>query len=842
MKKFLKIFGISLVVIAFVALVAAVSIPYFYKDEIMHVVTEKIGKQIKSDVSLSKVDVSVFGNIPNISIRLHDVCAKSTETFRKNEFPGESLDTALYAKKVLLSFNVFDFLFKNYVVQEIVVQDAAVNFFKDSKKHHNWEFSIESDSTGEDMFVELSKIRFYNTQAKYVDIVSKVNATEWFDKINFSGKFRGEDFNLNVYAAFSNKMFLFEKKNYFPKSSFKCDVVLLRDSATYVVRKLKVETPVGTILSDGSVELLKNDEYKVNLNVNVETSVDKIFKVMPKSTVDSLAPYKLKSDIYVEGNVNGKITKKTMPALKCNVACTNGSVVFEKTKYEFATKGSLKTENLSVLKSYEYVSSATTVSTGNSKLSLQNFSFSNLESPIFAVEGLLKLNVDDIDMLMKIEDYGISGKFEGSVKGNGRLQDVTEFSKDFFKKTKFEADLHCSNVSISAPENSPYDFQNVSGHLLFSNGDIAVDSVTGKLQYQNFTLQGKASNFVSYMFFDDVDTHCNLNCSIESINLTPFYEHYESLSSSNSTGKILGSIRFEAKKLDFDPYYLMNAAAIIRFTENTIELSEVNATTLQGKLVAGSLQLIDLPEKRTKCVASGKIEKMSAKEIFKTFNDFDQTVITSKQLDGLLSGKFQYSSDFDAEFNPIYSTTNVLADVEIEDGSMNNVETLLEIGKKMKMQEEFSNVSFSTIKNTICIKNDTLFIPDMKIKSSAFEMSFAGKHNIENNNFNYYVTVFLKKTLSLKFHRKNKDSEDFGDIDKNSDGNFKVPIKIFGNPDDFKIDYDFRKSRENVKTSINEQKSEWKEIFKKDDDEEREVPVEKKREEQPIKSDFEIEY
>lgn len=841
MKKILKITSIIVLVAALILTIAAIAIPYFYKDEIMLVVTEKVGKQIKADISLSKIDVSLFGNIPNISIQMHDVCAKSTDTFRKKEFPGESTDTALYARRVLLSFDVLDFLFKNYILKEIVVHDANIRFFLDSQSNHNWNFSIESDSSGNDMFLELSKIRFRNAFVCYRDASSSISADEWFDKINFSGKFQGDDFFVDVFAAFTNKQLLVKKKNYLPRSSFKCDVSLLRNKSTYIIKKLKLETPAGQIISEGSVDILKNNDYSVNLAINVETSLDKILRVVPKNISDSLAPYKLRSDIFVEGNLKGKISKNTMPAIICNVACTKGNVVYENTKYSFASKGTLKATDIAKLTSFEYLSNATNIQTGKSSLLFNTLQIRNLENPSFSIAGLINLNIDDIGLLMKINEYGVAGNISGSIKGNGTFNDVTNFTKDFFKKTTVEADLQCKEISISAPEDSPYDFNNVSGHLLFSNGSISIDSVSGYLQSQAFTLQGKASDFVGYLAFDDVDTRCNLNCSIESINLTPFYKHYESLSESTATGRLLGSIRFETKKLDFDPYYLIHAATIIRFTETGIELSEINATTLQGRLIGGNLKLTDLPNKQIQCDLSGEIEKMSAKDIFTTFDNFGQSVIVANQIDGSLSGKIQFTSHMDSAYNPILPTINALADVVIEDGSVNNVETLMEVGKKMKMKDEFTTVSFSTIKNTICIKNDSLYIPNMNINSSAFDILFAGTHNIENNNFLYHMTVFLKKTLSLKYRNKNKETEDFGEIELNNDNNLKIPLKIMGNPDDFSVDYDFKKSKEQVKTSLETQKSEWKEILGKD--KEKESPLETKDEEsQKIETDFQIEW
>ena len=144
----------------------------------------------------------------------------------------------------------------------------------------------------------------------------------------------------------------------------------------------------------------------------------------------------------------------------------------------------------------------------------------------------------------------------------------------------------------------------------------------------------------------------------------------------------------------------------------------------------------------------------------------------------------------------------------------------------------------TTLKNTISIKNDTLYIPEMTILSNSFEIEFARKHNIETNNFNYYLSIFLKKTLSVKFNNANKEVEDFGEIEKNKDGNFKVPIKIYGNPDNYKIDYDFRKTRKNVVEEMAKQKSEWNEILNSNKIEEQE----QLKKVEPIQSGFQIEF
>lgn len=840
MKKVLKYIGIAISIFLFVLIVAAIAIPYLYKDEITMFATEKLGKQIKADISISKFDLSFLGSIPNISIQLHNVCAKSTKTFKETEFKGYSTDTAMYAERVLLSFNVLDFLFKNYVVHEVTVRDAQVNVFLDSQGQHNWNFSIESDSSNTDIFVELSLIRFRNTTVNYHDTKAHISAIESFNKINFSGKFRGDDFNVDVYADFINNTFYFGKKNYFSDSPFRCNASIFRDKSSYSIRKMKIESPIGTLISNGNVSLLPKDEYFLDLNVNIETSISDIYKVLPKATVDSLAPYKLKANLFVEGNVKGKIGGKTMPSIMCNVACTKGSAVFDSISYSFATKGIVKAKNLSLLDSYQYSSETTSVTTGDSKIELNTLSVHNFNNPQYALKGTVDVTIPDFHYLSDIEGYKLDGHIVGGFSSKGNVDAFNSFTKDFFRNIQLQANLHCDDIEIEAPEGSPYNLEKVSGHLVFTNGDVSADSVSGLLQSQQFTLKGEASDFVSYLLLNDVNTYCDIRCTIDKIDLVPFYQHYLTLGESESIGELLGSIHFESKILDYNPYHLENASTTIIFTHSSIEVADINAKTLNGKLIGTKVILTDLPNNQTKCVVQGEVAHMSAKKIFATFNNFEQSIITDRQLEGSLSGKVHFTSIMDANFNPIYPTINVLANITIDSGSVKNVELLTEIGGKMKMKEEFTNVRFSTLKNTISIKNDTLYIPEMTILSNSFEIEFAGKHNIETNNFNYYLSIFLKKTLSVKFNNANKEVEDFGEIEKNKDGNFKVPIKIYGNPDNYKIDYDFRKTRKNVVEEMAKQKSEWNEILNSNKTEEQKQEQLKK--EEPIQSGFQIEF
>ena len=67
-KKIFKWGGITLVML----LGAMVAIPYFFKDTIKEKVIEMVNKNLKANLSLADVDISLFKSFPKAQITLSD--------------------------------------------------------------------------------------------------------------------------------------------------------------------------------------------------------------------------------------------------------------------------------------------------------------------------------------------------------------------------------------------------------------------------------------------------------------------------------------------------------------------------------------------------------------------------------------------------------------------------------------------------------------------------------------------------------------------------------------------------------------------------------------------------
>src|SRR5690606_5374929 len=285
------------------------------------------------------------------------------------------------------------------------------------------------------------------------------------------------------------------------------------------------------------------------------------------------------------------------------------------------------------------------------------------------------------------------------------------------------------------------------------------------------------SNFLASFFIPNQRVQYNLTTFIESFNANPFVAHYDSLPITPSTTEHYGIIHFSTNDGVYDIYKAQNLTCDIHFSENEYFIKNWKLRTMGGSGEGNTL--VEYKSNNTiVCTGTANLTQVSGKELFKTFHDFEQTFLTKEQISGNITSSIQYKIIFDTAWNILYPFMDIVANVHVADGSINDFEPFVEIGKKLKV-EEFKTVQFKELKNTIKIANDTLFIPNMDISSNAFEMVVGGKHSLSNN-FAYYMIINMKSTLSNRFKKNNK-MEDFGEIEQNPDGTMLVPLKIIGN-------------------------------------------------------------
>jgi hypothetical protein len=200
--------------------------------------------------------------------------------------------------------------------------------------------------------------------------------------------------------------------------------------------------------------------------------------------------------------------------------------------------------------------------------------------------------------------------------------------------------------------------------------------------------------------------------------------------------------------------------------------------------------------------------------MFNTFNNFSQNIITSNNLNGKLKGTLYISSQWDNKF--ILDKNKLLADgdINIDDGQLIDFAYVKGLSRFISM-DELKTINFKTLKNRISVKDNKVNIPQMDIYSSAFNIKASGVHSFDNH-YTYKVKLLLSDILWGKAKKHKKENEEFGIVEDDGLGRTTIPLAIVGYNSDYKISYDTKEAFNMFKTTLSNQKGELKHALNKE--------------------------
>ena len=167
-----------------------------------------------------------------------------------------------------------------------------------------------------------------------------------------------------------------------------------------------------------------------------------------------------------------------------------------------------------------------------------------------------------------------------------------------------------------------------------------------------------------------------------------------------------------------------------------------------------------------------------------------------------------FNNNFEADF----STLSANSDIIIANGELVNFEPIMTLSGYVKVSE-LEHIKFSTLQNSVLIKDSKVYIPQMDIKSSAFNITTSGTHRFDNY-FEYKLKVNLSEILTAKFQKARKDDDDFGVIENDGEGGTNIFLSIIGTPEDYKVKYDKRFALVNIRKDLEKEKTVLKSILK----------------------------
>ncbi|MFH0894637.1 MAG: AsmA-like C-terminal region-containing protein [Bacteroidota bacterium] len=823
-KKILKIFFITLFSVIALTIAACFVLVYFYEDKIKDYAKAELNKQLNSEVEVKDIELTIFSTFPYASIKFSGVIAKDATT-AKNK--GELLK----AENVYLLFNVWNLFDETVSIKKIIVEDGSANIvvFRDgTDNYHFWKECTDTASSESSMEFDLQKVVLNNMNIHYRNRPEEQNFSVLAKYILFKGNFRDSFYKLKVDGETHVNYLKFGKVNFINQQDV--DVFLQMD----VTNAEQYNIEKGTLTYAGQDFVIKGNvfygdaEQKVDLSIGGSSMrVEDVIDDLPKNYRSYFDKYDSKGDLKFDAQIKGSFKGNDYHAINITFKITNAELVEKENNIALKNlnfNGRFSNGNIHTIYS-SFIDISDLSADFNGKRITAEMKIVNLARPDIRIKSAGSLNLKDLSRFIETEEIKeMEGDIAYTINFQCQPDNLENFTAADFIKSKTTGELTLTNGKFSLT-NEPYSFNNISTLCKFSNNDLIVDKMTGNYSKTDFQLNGTFINALAFFFLDNEKLMIDAKLSSSNVSLDELLKDGESSAKS-------GDYNFEiSPMLDFNIDLSVTNVYFRKFhatgVQGNIRLKDQKGYTnnLTLRVMDGSASIegyVDGSRKNEILIScDAHIEKMDIKKLFYQFENFGQSSMKDENLKGKVTSDIQLASVWSPSLEVDMKKLYAKADISIENGELQNYEPLKGLSRFMKLKD-VERVTFSTLKNQIEIKNETIFIPAMEIKSSELNLTVSGQHKF-NNEIQYNVRLLLSEILANKAKKAKKENEDFGVVEEDGLGKTSIYVKITGTVDDPKYAYDSKgwkakiivgvmKEKQNLKTILNEEFN-W---FKKD--------------------------
>ena len=164
-KYLIRIF-LSILIFFVVLIGTATLIIYFSQEKIKKFIVSEINKELKTEIKVKDVDLSLFHKFPFVSLTFTDVTAKDAIT-------STNKGDLLIAEHVYLQFNIWDLFTKDYKIKRIDIKNATLTLlvYKDSTdNYHFWK--ADTTKSNDKFSFDLQKVVLDNVNLRYINFAA----------------------------------------------------------------------------------------------------------------------------------------------------------------------------------------------------------------------------------------------------------------------------------------------------------------------------------------------------------------------------------------------------------------------------------------------------------------------------------------------------------------------------------------------------------------------------------------------------------------------------------------------------------------------------------------------
>jgi hypothetical protein len=818
-RKYVKITGFVVGGILTLLIILTIAVNYFFKDQLIQYAISQINSQVNTQISIRKVDFSLWKQFPNASVEFRNVLIQSSNKYKEvNSLKRQ--DTLLVAEKIFLEFNLFKLFGRHYDLERLNIQNGYVQLKVDSNSTTNFDILQKTNTPVDDgIKLELSNLIFSNTLIEYIDKRSSVKFLGKTDELLINGNFGSSQIKLKFRSKLVVHQLSVHNINYLSNKS-----VILASNLTVADKVYNFKESYCTI---SGLKFLTDCEINMNGKEDIRMVVDgkklnfgDLLETLPESVSLNFKNYKGKGTVNLHFDLKGSMGDGSDPKIDLRFALSNCALIEKASgiklagmnlegKYTNGLNKSLQSSSI-IIDKFSAIFENGTLS-GN--VTIANFINGSFSGNLFSKTDLHQLK--DFLKLDSLEQ--LNGFVESNIFISGKIGKISEFKISDVHDMNLSGQIKLTDVGVKA-KNSDYNFQQING-LLSLNNDIFLNNLSFYVHENDFLVNGTLHNGIEYLLKQSKNISLKADITSRNLDLSKYFSKDENKNGQEYSRELLFpdnvnlDVKLTVNNFTLNKFNAKWITGYLTYKPRMFVLKSLSLETLTGHVSGNGVIIQDL-YKNFIIKGQSDISRIDIQKLFYTFNNFSQNVVRDSHLRGRLSGKVNFSSEWNNRL--VLNTDRLLVDgdISITNGELVNFEPMMGLSKFISLNE-LQNIKFSTLKNKIYVKDNQIVIPQMDIQSSAFNISGSGIHYFDNH-YNYKVKVLLSEVLAGKAKKAKKENNEFGVVEDDGLGRTSIYLSIVGINTDYKISYDSRKALDVVKESFVKQKDEIKDILNRE--------------------------
>jgi len=763
---------------------------------------EELNARLQVKVEIYSLDIFLWSNFPNIGLRATGIQVKESLPFYKIN--------AIEADELSVVFNIWDVIQKGAVIEKIKLSGAKVRLYK-GIHGINYDFFKPNTSDSSDLNLELKQIQLVNSQIWYIDEVEQNSANFESEKLIASGKFGEEKYRLSLKgdALFDhlklNGNTLFMGKHLYTDS----DLEVNNKVNSYHINKC--------LLSLGDLELdVKGDVLMTSNAPDLDLQLDgknldlnSILSLLPNKSFAGLKHEATRGKIYLKGKVKGKIDNDQLPTMKLDFGGDKVAYMGEDAPInlnELTFTGSFEKKKDSPDANLQLDIKKLQIGEGISKAKIDAIIGKKIDLNIKA-NGNLSLK--DFN---EVINQNLLLNYQGDLVFNLNSRLIAKREMERWKTTiqDVDGDIELKNGNATLISDSTV-INGIQAKITSRNGGLNIKSLYAKWKENDALIMGQWSNFIE--FVTDSSNQLLFEGSLVSQNLN-LNNALPALPESKNAQKtaVLAKLKLDLviANLIWKKHDAKDVKGKLFINGEDIHLNDVYLKSMDGKINA-DIAFEKTENNNTRLRLKMLTQNVNISKLFERFNDFEQSEITHKNLEGFLTSDILYEQTFDEKGHVDLKSVVGLGEIEISKGRLKDYKSLEALSKFVELKE-LRDIKFSDLKNTIEIKNGVITMPNMKIKNNALNLELSGTHSFDNE-MDYNIKIFISDILAAKYDFVKRRKEKKVDQEKGGIGTY---IHMYGTPDNLKIEYDKKSVTKKIAEEVKTERKAFFEAIKKD--------------------------